>query len=69
MPRILHFADAHIDIANYGKRDPDSGLPLRVLDFLNSLDEIVQTAIGEKVDCVLFAGDAARSSHGRHVSE
>ena len=58
MPRILHFADAHIDIANYGKRDPASGLPLRVLDFLKSLDEIVQTAIEEEVDCVLFAGDA-----------
>jgi exonuclease SbcD len=58
MPRILHFADAHIDIANYGKRDPASSLPLRVIDFLNSLDEIVDTAITEKVDCVLFAGDA-----------
>lgn len=56
--KILHFADAHIDIANYGKRDPQSGLPLRVLDFLKSLDEIVNTAIAEKVDLVLFAGDA-----------
>ena len=25
--RILHFADAHIDIANYGRHDPDSALP------------------------------------------
>lgn len=58
MPRILHFADAHIDIANYGRRDPESGLPLRILDFLASLDEIVNTAIEENVDCVLFAGDA-----------
>jgi exonuclease SbcD len=58
MPRILHFADAHIDIANYGRRDPASGLPLRVLDFLASLDEIVETAIQEEVELVLFAGDA-----------
>ncbi len=58
MPRILHFADAHIDIATYGKRDPESGLPIRVLDFLRSLDEIIDTAITEKVDCVVFAGDA-----------
>ena len=58
MPRILHFADAHIDIANYGRRDPETGLPLRILDFLASLDEIIDTAIQEKVDCVLFAGDA-----------
>jgi exonuclease SbcD len=58
MPRILHFADAHIDIANYGKRDPETGLPIRILDFLASLDEIIDTAIKEEVDCVLFAGDA-----------
>ena len=53
--KILHFADAHIDIANYGRRDPESGLPLRVLDFLKSLDTIVDTAIEERVDLVLFA--------------
>jgi len=56
--KLLHFADAHIDMANYGRHDPESGLPLRVLDFLKSLDEIVDTAIDEKVDLVLFAGDA-----------
>jgi exonuclease SbcD len=58
MPKILHFADAHIDMANYGRHDPLSGLPLRVLDFLSSLDEIVDAAIAEKVDLVIFAGDA-----------
>ncbi|MGW8251529.1 MAG: metallophosphoesterase family protein [Anaerolineales bacterium] len=58
MIRILHFADAHIDMANYGRHDPTSGLPLRVLDFLKSLDTIVDTAIEEKVDLVIFAGDA-----------
>ena len=56
--RLLHFADAHIDMANYGRHDPSSGLPLRVLDFLRSLDVIVDTAIDEKVDLVIFAGDA-----------
>lgn len=58
MPRVLHFADAHIDMANYGRHDPQSGLPLRVMDFLKSLDTIVDTAISEQVDLVLFAGDA-----------
>ena len=57
MPTILHFADAHIDMANYGRHDPESGLPMRVMDFLKSLDEIVDTAIAEKVDLVIFAGD------------
>jgi exonuclease SbcD len=56
--RILHFADAHIDMANYGRHDPETGLPLRVLDFLKSLDTIVDTAIREKVELVIFAGDA-----------
>ncbi len=58
MLTILHFADAHIDMANYGRHDPVTGLPVRVLDFLKSLDTIVDTAIREKVDMVLFAGDA-----------
>lgn len=58
MLTILHFADAHIDMANYGRHDPANGLPMRVLDFLKSLDTIVDTAISEKVDLVLFAGDA-----------
>ena len=58
MLTILHFADAHIDMANYGRHDTATALPLRVLDFLKSLDTIVDTAINEKVDLVLFAGDA-----------
>jgi exonuclease SbcD len=58
MLTILHFADAHIDMANKGRHDPVSGLPVRVQDFLKSLDTIVNTAIAEKVDLVLFAGDA-----------
>jgi DNA repair protein SbcD/Mre11 len=58
MTRILHFADAHIDIANYGRHDPQSGLPVRAQDFLKSLDAIVDMAIDERVDLVLFAGDA-----------
>jgi DNA repair protein SbcD/Mre11 len=56
--KILHFADAHIDMANYGKHDPETGLPLRVLDFLKALDTIVNAAIDERVDMVIFAGDA-----------
>jgi DNA repair protein SbcD/Mre11 len=58
--RLLHFADAHIDMANYGRHDPETGLPVRVLDFLKSLDTIIETAISEKVDLVIFAGDAYR---------
>ncbi len=59
--KILHFADAHIDMVNFGRHDPDSGLPARVLDFLKSLDSIVDCAIEEKVDLVIFAGDAYKN--------
>lgn len=58
MLKIVHFADAHIDMANYGRHDPQTGLPMRVMDFLKSLDAIVDAAIEEEADMVLFAGDA-----------
>ena len=58
MIKLLHFADAHIDMTNFGAHDPKTGLPVRVMDFLKSLDVIVKTAIDEKVDLVIFAGDA-----------
>lgn len=60
MVKILHFADAHIDMARSGRLDAHSGLPLRVMDFLKALDAIVDAAIQEKVDLVLFCGDAYR---------
>ncbi|MBE2200850.1 MAG: metallophosphoesterase, partial [Anaerolinea sp.] len=56
--RLLHFADAHIDIANYGRHDPHTALPIRVVDFLKSLDQIIDRALSEPVDLVIFAGDA-----------
>jgi exonuclease SbcD len=58
--KLLHFADAHVDMANYGRRDPETGLPYRVQDFLKSLDTIIAVAIKEQVDLVIFAGDAYR---------
>ena len=59
--RILHFADAHIDSYSGGRIDPKNGLPVHTNDFLRALDEIVDTAIAEKVQLVLFAGDAYRN--------
>lgn len=58
MLKIIHFADAHIDIATHGKHDPETGLPIRVLDFLKALDSIIDTAVKEKANLVIFAGDA-----------
>lgn len=61
MVRILHFSDAHIDAANYGRQDPETGLPVRVGDFLKALDQIIDTATYEDIDLVLFTGDAYKS--------
>ena len=59
--KILHFADAHIDSYSGGRIDPKHGLAVHTVDFLNALDEIVECAISEQADLVLFAGDAYRS--------
>lgn len=59
--RILHFADLHIGMENYGRMDPETGLNRRVVDFLDRLDGIVAYAKEHEADLVLFAGDAFRN--------
>ena len=59
--RILHFADLHIGVENYGRIDPDTGLSTRLGDFLHTYDELVDYAIDTNVDLVLFCGDAYKS--------
>ncbi len=60
--KILHFADAHIDAYTGGRLDPSNGFSLHTNDFLKALDEIVDTAVAEQVQLVLFAGDAYRNA-------
>lgn len=55
---VLHFADAHIDMINHGRHDPQTGLPMRVVDFLTALDRIIERALAGPTDLVIFAGDA-----------
>ncbi len=59
--RVLHFADVHIGMENYGKTDPDTGLSSRVVDFLRRMDEMVAYAKEQDVDLVIFAGDAFKT--------
>lgn len=63
MIRIVHFSDLHLGVENYGKVDPETGLSTRVRDFLDRLDEVVTFALAEKVDVVVFSGDAFRDRH------
>jgi exonuclease SbcD len=64
--RILHFADLHIGVENYGRTDPQTGLSTRLGDFLAALDEVVEYALAHQVDLVLLAGDAYK---GRDPSQ
>ncbi|MBI2600605.1 exonuclease SbcCD subunit D [Candidatus Daviesbacteria bacterium] len=59
--KLLHFADIHIGMENYAKLDPHTGLSTRLLDFFKTFDFIVDTAIKEEVDAVVFAGDAYKT--------
>ncbi len=59
--RLLHFADLHIGMENYGRIDPATGVNGRVMDFLRRLSEIVEFALQSDVDLVVFAGDAYKS--------
>ena len=56
--RMLHFADTHIGMENYGRIDPDTGTSSRVRDFLDRLDDVVDYAVEHGADLAVFAGDA-----------
>lgn len=61
MIRLLHLADTHLGVENYGRLDPATGLSSRLNDFLAALDEAVDCAIADSVDLVVFAGDAYKT--------
>ncbi len=61
MIRVLHFADAHVGMENYGRTDPTTGLSSRVVDFLRRLDDLCQYADEQKADLIVFAGDAFKT--------
>jgi exonuclease SbcD len=59
--KILHFADLHLGVETYGHTDPSTGLSTRLLDSLASLDKVVDFAIKNEVDLVIFCGDAYKT--------
>jgi len=59
--RILHFADLHVGMENYGKIDPATGISTRIKDFLDRLDEVAEYARTHDADLILFAGDAFKT--------
>jgi DNA repair protein SbcD/Mre11 len=59
--RLLHFADTHIGMENYGRTSPQTGLSSRVEDFLRRMDEMIAYARENEVDLTIFAGDAFKT--------
>jgi len=59
--KIIHFADLHLGVETYGHLNPETGLSSRLEDFLNVLDQVVDYAVTNRVDLVLFCGDAYRT--------
>lgn len=59
--KLLHTADIHIGMENYGRVDPESGVNARVLDFLRRLSDVADYAIDEGIDVFIFAGDAYKT--------
>ncbi len=59
--KVLHLADIHMGIENYGRLEPDTGLHTRLQDFVGCLSFAVDTALKEDVGLVLFSGDAYRT--------
>jgi DNA repair protein SbcD/Mre11 len=71
MIKLLHLADLHIGVENYGRVDPASGLHTRLIDYLARLDEAIDFGLAEAVDVVLIAGDIYknRSPNPTHQRE
>ena len=59
--RLLHTADIHIGVENYGRIDSATGVNSRVMDFLRRLSDLGDYAIDNDIDVVVIAGDAYRT--------
>ena len=72
--RLLHLADLHLGTETYGRVDSATGLSTRLADFCRCLDEVVEYALSQDIDLVVFAGDAYRSrdpspTHQRELAQ
>ena len=61
--KLLHIADIHLGMENYGRIDPSTGLHTRLKDFIKCFSYAVNIALEEKVDLVIFTGDAYKNSN------
>ena len=61
--KLLHIADIHLGMENYGRIDPSTGLHTRLKDFIKCFSFAIDIALEEKVDLVIFTGDAYKNNN------
>jgi len=59
--RLMHFGDVHFGVENYGRFDPATGLPSRLIDFRNALLQAIDIALEAGVELAVFSGDAYKT--------
>lgn len=59
--RLMHFADVHFGVENYGRFDPATGLNSRLVDFREALNKAIGIALEADIELALFAGDAYKT--------
>ena len=55
--KIFHLADTHLGYSAYRKVSPDTRLNQREIDVFNVFEEFVDTALNNKPDLIIHAGD------------
>jgi DNA repair protein SbcD/Mre11 len=63
MITFIHTADVHYGMENYGKIDPKTGIHTRLLDFEKAFNFCIDVAIEKRVDFLVFAGDAYKTTN------
>ena len=59
--RLIHLADVHLGMENFGSYDSQAGVHSRVMEYLEALDCIVDAANASNPDLIIFAGDAFKT--------
>jgi exonuclease SbcD len=59
--RLMHFGDVHFGVENYGRFDPQTGLPSRLVDFRDALLQAIEIALEAEIELAVFAGDAYKT--------
>jgi len=67
--KILVTGDWHLDCFKIGKIDPNTDLDVRVLDFFNAIDSMIDYAIDSKIDLFILNGDLFKGRTSSHKIE